>query len=177
MEKKIPVAKLIKNEGQINGLPSNPRIKNEDLYNKLKQSIIDDPEMLDFRELLVYPLRNLFVVIGGNMRLEACIELGYKEIPCKVIPKETPVGKLKAIAIKDNISYGIWDTEKIMTDWDSQQISDWGLTVNSFSSTDVDIDGFFNRQEEDKQPKEVICPHCGKDIKKSAKEYEKDCDN
>ena len=93
----IKLSKLVENRGQIEGLPANPRFIKDDKYAKLKKSIEDDPEMLELRELLVYPLGNKFVVIGGNMRLKALRELGATECPCKVIPAETPVEKLRAV--------------------------------------------------------------------------------
>jgi hypothetical protein len=42
----------------------------KDKFKKLKQSIEENPEMLDLRELLVYPVDNKYVIIGGNMRFE-----------------------------------------------------------------------------------------------------------
>jgi len=59
------------NEGQINGLPGNPRYIKDESFEKLTQSIIDDPEMLDLRELIVFPYKKRYVIIGGNMRFRA----------------------------------------------------------------------------------------------------------
>lgn len=106
MKKQIELSNLQLNEGQIDGLPKNPRFIRDGKYQKLLQSIRDDPEMLDLRELLVYQMGRNFVVVGGNMRLRALSELGYTEAPCKVIPPETAPEKLRAIAIKDNLGYG-----------------------------------------------------------------------
>lgn len=68
---KILIDKLVENHGQISGLPSNPRTISDDKLQKLKQSLIDDPEMLESRPLLVYPYKGENIVIGGNMRLQA----------------------------------------------------------------------------------------------------------
>ena len=54
---KIQIDKLVENHGQISGLPSNPRTISDDKLQKLKQSLIDDPEMLESRPLLVYPYK------------------------------------------------------------------------------------------------------------------------
>ncbi len=125
----IKISKLKTNTGQIDGLPKNPRLIKDDKYRKLVQSLKDDPEMLELRELIVYPNDNVFVVIGGNMRLKALSELGYKEIPCKVLPKDTSIEKLKAYTIKDNIGYGEHEWDSLRDQWDVDQLDEWGLDI------------------------------------------------
>jgi hypothetical protein len=83
--KNIPISKLQCNTGQIDGLPKNPRFIKDYRFEALKKSIQDAPEMLNLRELLVFPFNDKYVVIGGNMRLKACKELGHTEIPCKIL--------------------------------------------------------------------------------------------
>ena len=96
--KNIPLSKIQPNTGQVEGLPKNPRILRDERFAALKKSIEDDPEMLDLRELLVYPIDGgKYVVIGGNMRLRVLQDLKAKDAPCKVIPKDTPVAKLSYI--------------------------------------------------------------------------------
>ena len=82
----LELSKLKENNGQIEGLPKNPRIIKDENYKKLLKSIKDNPEMTSLREILVFPHNEEYVVIGGNMRLKALMELGYKEVPCKIIP-------------------------------------------------------------------------------------------
>lgn len=66
------------NEGQLEGLPSNPRKISESKMELLKANIAQYPEMLSMRGLMVYPLDNgHYIIIGGNMRYRAMIELGY----------------------------------------------------------------------------------------------------
>ena len=43
------------NEGQIDGVPSNPRTISEERMEALKKSVEEFPDMLSMRELLVYP--------------------------------------------------------------------------------------------------------------------------
>ena len=85
--------------------------------------------MLGLRELLVYPYEGKYVVIGGNMRLRACIDLGYKEVPCKVLPVETPVAKLREYTIKDNESFGQNDWDILANEWDDGELQDWGMEL------------------------------------------------
>ena len=70
------------NRGQVAGLPKNPRFFRDFRFDAMKRSIADSPEMLNLRELIVYPTDGRFVVVCGNLRLRACKELGYKEVPC-----------------------------------------------------------------------------------------------
>lgn len=77
------------------------------------------------------------------MRCRALKELGFKEVPCVVIPKETHVEELKAYIILDNSSFGRWDWPKLTSDeWDSAQLQEWGVDM-PMEATDIDIDSFF----------------------------------
>lgn len=125
----IKLSKIVENKGQIEGLPRNPRQIKDEKYKLLKKSIEDDPEMLELRELLVYPHNKKFVVIGGNMRLKVLRELGVEECPCKVIPAETPVEKLRAYTIKDNNSFGDYDFDLLGNDWEVDELLDWGCDL------------------------------------------------
>lgn len=118
----LPLSKIEKNTGQIEGLPKNPRqIKDAD-YRRLVQSITDNPEMLSLRELLVYPHGGKYVIIGGNMRFEALRELGYKEAPAKVIPASATVEQLRAYTLKDNGSFGDWDFDLLANEWELSEL-------------------------------------------------------
>ena len=77
----IKLSELQPNEGQIAGLPANPRTIQPDKLAKLKKSILDNPEMLQLRGILVYPHGDKYIVIGGNMRLRAMVELGMTYLP------------------------------------------------------------------------------------------------
>ena len=125
----IKLYQLRNNAGQIEGLPGNPRLIKDDRFKKLVKSLQDDPEMLSLRELIVFPHNDTFVVIGGNMRLKALRELDYTEAPCKVLPADTHIEKLKAIALKDNSSFGDYDYEALANEWDAQLLADCGSEV------------------------------------------------
>jgi hypothetical protein len=133
----IPLSKLETNKGQIDGLPKNPRLIKTEKFEKLKKSIEDNPEMLGMREVLVYPINAKFVIIGGNMRYQACKELGFTEVPCKVLDKDTTAEQLRAITIKDNVGFGEHDWELLANEWDSIELEDWGLEVPNFEQADL----------------------------------------
>ena len=99
----IQVCLLDFNKGQLTGLPKNPRFFRDYRFEAMKKSIQDSPEMLELRELIVFPYNDgRYIVVCGNLRLRACKELGYKELPCKILAPDTPVKKLREYATKDN---------------------------------------------------------------------------
>jgi hypothetical protein len=123
----LPVSVLETNKGQVEGLPKNPRFIRDARYEKLKKSIADAPEMLHLRELLVFPLGDKYVIVGGNMRYRACCDLGYTEVPCKVLPEDTPVEKLREYAVKDNNGFGQDDWDALANEWDEEELRNWGM--------------------------------------------------
>lgn len=127
--KNISISEIEVNKGQIYGLPKNPRFIRDNRFNALKKSIEEAPEMLGLRELLVYPYEGKYVVIGGNMRLRACLDLGYKEVPCKILPVETPVAKLREYTIKDNEGFGQNDWDILANEWDDEELQGWGMEL------------------------------------------------
>lgn len=125
--KNLSIKLLDLNSGQLKGLPRNPRFIRDERFDALKKSISDSPEMLGLRELIVFPLLSRYVVVCGNMRLRACRELGYKELPCKVLSPDTPPKKLREYAVKDNVAFGEDDKDDFANDWDKAELVDWGM--------------------------------------------------
>jgi len=163
--KNIKIDLLLFNTGQIVGLPSNPRFIRDEEFECLKKSIQEYPEMLNLREMLVVPFKKKYVVIAGNMRLRACSELGYTELPCKILPRNTDSEKLRAYTIKDNVMHGQWDFSKL-AEWDVSELSDWG-NIEIPEVSDADLAKFFEEKGEHHQgkgPKTMKCPHCGEEI-------------
>lgn len=116
------------NKGQLQGLPKNPRFFRDYRYEAMKKSIEESPEMLELRELIVYPYQEgRYLVVCGNLRLRACKELKYKELPCKILPVNTDVKKLREYATKDNVSFGENDMDVMTNDWDKEELICWGV--------------------------------------------------
>lgn len=141
----IDIKRLEVNKGQIDGLPKNPRFIRDERFQALVKSIEDAPEMLSLRELLVVEHGNKFVVIGGNMRLRACKELGMETVPCKVLPADTPTAKLREYAIKDNNGFGEDDWDVLANEWDAEELEDWGVEL----PMDWDVEGEQTEATED----------------------------
>ena len=123
----IKLTKLESNTGQIESVPKNPRLIKDDKFEKLVKSIQEFPEMLEYRELIVFPYNKKFIVLAGNMRFEALKHLGYKEAICKVLPEDISTEKLKELIIKDNISYGELDWDLLVNEWDEVKLGEWGV--------------------------------------------------
>lgn len=124
---KLRVKDLLPNEGQIQGLPVNPRQWTKDDIERISQSLQETPELFEMRPCIVYPLQDKYVILGGNLRFQGAKKNKEKEIPCIVMDKETSVEKLKEIVIKDNGSFGSWDFDALANEWDDLPLTDWGV--------------------------------------------------
>lgn len=125
----ININKLKLNNGQIKDVPKNPRFIKDDRFAKLKKSIEDFPEMLQYREIICYDNDGELVIVGGNMRFRACKELGYKEVPVKILPKETDAKRIREFIIKDNVSFGNNDIDILNNEFDEIELEDWGIEL------------------------------------------------
>ncbi len=146
----VPVSKLQYNTGQIPGVPKNPRFYRDNRYRLMKKSIEESPEMLSLRELIIYPLDDgSFVVICGNLRLRASRELGYTELPAKILDKSTPAPKLREYASKDNVSFGENDHEAMYHDWNIEELMGWGVELPEEKKKDAFEQRFNKIKDED----------------------------
>lgn len=128
--KKIPLSEIELNEGQLDGLPSNPRFIKDEKFASLVRSLQESPEFLKARPLLVFQMQNgKYITIAGNMRLRALRELGAKDVPCYVFPKSTSVKKLREYTIKDNMAYGQIDWENIANEWEPEELKGWDFEM------------------------------------------------
>lgn len=149
----IDITRLEYNDGQLEGISKNPRYLKESEHDKLKKSLTDSPEFLEYKPLMVYAMDNgNYVTICGNMRLRVANELrldGHSEfdtIPCVILKADTPIEKIKEYAIKDNVQAGNWDWDELANgEWETDALQDWGVDC-SFLNTDendTNIDELF----------------------------------
>lgn len=158
--KKIDISKVFANEGQIEGLPQNPRTMRKEKFDKLMKSIRDLPEMTEARDLLVYPHDGKFVVLGGNMRLRAYRELGWKEVPCCILPEGIAADKLREMVLQDNNPFGETDWDMIANEWDVEELKDWGVDLPESWNVSPDVeqkeaeeDDFSDEDAEEAEPR------------------------
>jgi DNA modification methylase len=119
------------NINEIKPNPNNPRIIKDDKFKKLVKSIQDFPQMLELRPIVIDENN---IVLGGNMRLKACIEAGLTDVPVKQA-KELTEEQKKEFIVKDNVGYGEWDWDDLANNWDEQLLTEWGLDIPNFDAT------------------------------------------
>jgi len=123
--------------------PSNPRIIKDDKFGKLVKSIREFPQMLHLRPIVV---NDDMVVLGGNMRLKACIEAGLTEVPV-IKATDLTEEQQQEFIIKDNVGFGEWDWDALANEWDSEKLAEWGLdNIPNFNG--VDLSNFFEDEQE-----------------------------
>ncbi len=171
--KRIEISKLIPN-------PDNPRSINKAKFEKLKKSIKEFPKMLELRPIVV---DENFIVLGGNMRLQALKELGILEAPY-IQEKDLTEEQKKQFVIKDNTSFGEWDWDILANEWNNTELNEWGVDV--WKTDEIDYEPSLNpeteysdvtREEIEREAKklaeqmlkeshnvEVICPECNNEF-------------
>ena len=140
----IKVSEIVPNE-------NNPRIIKEDKFQRLVESIKTFPEMLHVRPLVIDENN---VVLGGNMRLKACIEAGLKDLPVIRCTNWSEERKTEFI-IKDNVGFGEWDWNILANEWDVHPLVDWGLDVWQ-PEKEIDLNEFFEGTPSEPEVKHKI---------------------
>ncbi|QDP56697.1 MAG: hypothetical protein Unbinned3205contig1001_32 [Prokaryotic dsDNA virus sp.] len=149
--KKLKIKKLKRN-------PNNPRVIKDSKFEKLKASIKQFPKMMDLRPIV---LDDSNVVIGGNMRLKACTDIGWTEVPTIVFSKKdweenemhldvdlrkSYADRCNEFIIKDNAGFGEWDWDILANSYEEKDLDFWGLDV--WQSEDIDYEPTLNPDTE-----------------------------
>ena len=116
--------------------PNNPRIIKDNKFKQLVKSIQDFPQMLELRPIVIDENN---MVLGGNMRLKACIEAGLQDVPVKQAKDLTEEQK-KEFIVKDNVGYGEWDWDDLANNWDVDLLQDWGLDIPNFEVNNLEAE-------------------------------------
>jgi hypothetical protein len=133
---------------EINKNPNNPRIIKDDKFKKLVQSIKDFPKMLEMRPIVVNEHN---IILGGNMRYEACKAAGLKTIPV-IIAEDLTADEQRQFIIKDNVSGGEWDWEMLANEWEAEKLEEWGLDIPGFDLNADELGENFTLPDGDKAP-------------------------
>lgn len=134
--------------------PKNPRIIKDDKFKKLVKSLQDFPEMMEKRPLVcVTDIDGKIYPLGGNMRLKAMKEIGMKDIPDSwvMLADDWTQEQRNEFLIKDNVGFGEWDFEQLANEWETEQLSEWGLDLPVWE-TDKDYGTDFSLPDGDKAP-------------------------
>ena len=118
---KVKISEIKPNE-------NNPRTIKDSKFKQLVKSIKDFPQMLEIRPIVV---DEQMIILGGNMRYNACKEAGLKEV--YIIKAEDLTEEQKAeFIIKDNVGFGEWDWDNIANEWNTEAVQEWGLDLPIF---------------------------------------------
>jgi hypothetical protein len=132
--------------------PTNPRTIKKAKFRKLVESIHSFPQMLELRPLVV---DDDMIVLGGNMRLQACKEAGLMEVPIIKASELTEEQKQEFI-IKDNLPYGEWDIDALANEWDLDNLVQWGMSAAELAL--AEIEEMVDESEYDDSPIYPIAP-------------------
>lgn len=137
----------------------NPRKISRRDFEKLKQSLIDFPEMKKLRQVIVD--ENL-KVLAGHQRLLALQDLDYEDVEVRQVIGLTKKQK-REFMVKDNVSSGKWDADVFANFWDVEEVKGFGIDPFKLPS---------DSEDDKKQYKnhEVTCPHCGEHFELSEAE-------
>jgi len=142
--------------------PDNPRVIKDDKFKKLVKSIQESPYLLWPRGIIIDEDN---MVLGGNQRFRACMELKIKELDVWVFTheeaeennKKTGVERTyeeycREIIAKDNISSGEWDMDMLANAWDASLLMDWGLNITWPNSASEEWVGMPEFEQNDLTP-------------------------
>jgi hypothetical protein len=135
------------NINEIKPNPNNPRIIKDVKFKQLVKSIQDFPQMLELRPIVIDENN---MVLGGNMRLKACIEAGLTDVPV-IHANNLTEEKKREFIIKDNVSFGSHDWSELANNWDVDLIQEWGLDIIGFDNAE-DLGEGFSLPDGDKSP-------------------------
>lgn len=149
------------NEGQLEGLPANPRYIDARDFEQLKMRILKMPQYLRHNQLKVEEHN---IILGGNMRYRALQALAEEhavarwtdkagaehshiftdEIPDEWVAhlQDYTIEQKRHIVLLDNAQNGKDDYERLANEWDMSEINDWGNAIP---------DEWFNSQEQDEE--------------------------
>lgn len=134
---------------------NNPR-NNEEAVEKVVASI----EMFGFKVPIVIDKDN--VIIAGHTRRKAAEKLGLETVPC-IVADDLTEEQVKAFRLADNkvSEFAEWDTEKL--EEETEKLTELERTIFGLDiESNFDASPFFEDVEmKEKEPKTVLCPHCG----------------
>lgn len=159
--KRINIADLEKNVGQIEGLPVNPRQWTRTEIDRIAKSLRETPELFEARPIIAVYHNGKYVILGGNLRYEGARANKAQDVPCVVVPEDMPIAKMKEIVIKDNGTFGQWDFDELANNWDDLPLVDWGVPAWNAEEETAQPSPEQNAEEdefdEDKDEIHVLC--------------------
>ncbi len=137
----------------------NPRKISREAMDKLKQSIERDPQFMVLRPMVV---DENMAVLGGNQRLKAIRELGYKDVPDEWVVRADNLTdeQKRRFVLVDNAPTGMageWDIDILSADWDLPDLEDLGFSLAELG-LDFRGDGEGQGGVDDTYTKKIVAP-------------------
>lgn len=135
----------------IKQLENNPRyIKKED-FERLCASVQNNPELFEAQPIILSNRTGENVIIAGNQRYKAALEVGLKEVPTILLEGLTEA-KEREIIIRTNVQNGKWDYDILSSGaWgEVEELADWGVEGVDFLSSEEET----TTEEEPKEEKD-----------------------
>lgn len=159
----MKLSQLHPNEGQIKGVPSNPRTITAEDFAYLLKSLRNFRKMLSLRPMVV---DEDFNILGGNMRYQALCRLrdekvkvgGFTftdDIPDEWVKQDCTLTEKekREFVIKDNQERGQNDWDKLANEWDAEELKEWDVKAAEW---DDKKDGKGDGEEKQEKPKCLV---------------------
>jgi hypothetical protein len=105
--------------------PNNPRMITDLKFQMLKKSIHEAPWMLKLRPIVI---NNSGMILGGNQRYKACVELGLRAVWVMLVDDLSADEELRFI-IRDNQDFGKWDMDILSQTYSQDELLNYGFQV------------------------------------------------
>lgn len=128
-------------------LENNPRTITPEDMERLKESIRNNPDYLEAHPIVLSDRTGELVIIDGNQRYEACIQLGYDEVPTALLHGLTEERE-REIIIRANVNNGKWDLDALKG-WDADCLEDWGVELPEEWGVLPEMEAIGRQAEED----------------------------
>jgi hypothetical protein len=101
--------------------------------------------MMELRPMVV---NSDMVVLGGNMRLKALKEAGYKEVPDEWVKSAESLTEeeQRRFIIADNVGFGEHDWDMLANEWDAVELEAWGLDMPEIKNPKTEGEIFFSEE-------------------------------
>ena len=140
-------------------LENNPRRITPEDMERLKESIRNNPDYLEAHPIVLSDRTGELVIIDGNQRYEACVQLGYDEVPTALLHGLTEERE-REIIIRANVNNGKWDLNALQNEWDIDKLDDWGVdlpeswnTSEAEEQKEAEEDDFSDEDAEKAEPR------------------------
>lgn len=129
---RVAVDRLRINDGQLPWLPKNPRSWTQTDIDRMVKSIDEDPDFAEVRPVLAVPGEGKeLIVFAHNLLTKAAMVRGDRDLPVAVFEPETEEDQetIRRLALKDNGSFGSWDTDILANEWNADPwlLEQWGV--------------------------------------------------